>query len=624
MVISGVGSVKVKVNTNTTNSTKDSTNSTKDISSTAGTIGASTVTEGKGANSMGMECTTNNTKEAPFGAGTKDITGREPGTVTEDTVMELNEILKNDTSAASIAATSLLISNTYLNSKDIFDNGKCFIGGLKPSEMYLFNNKSQTELLYNSSVTVLGQTDTIPPNSTTNPLTNSSSTDPSTVGASTVTEEKNSNEIAVVTKSGESGTFLDTVGIEGAPIRAVGEVVNTKDSENICTVGASTVTDTVTEEKIINSYNLWSHENIEDKLTNNKGYHDLGYKYNKTMESKDIESELLNITNVLPYDGNPKIRSRYYVTSASHLFSVFNFFKYAHLLDDSFDTNSKQIENINDLHYLSHIVLRVWRSKSDKGYFNRLEILVSSGAKDGFGQNYQLLEKNAKNQKNNYKKYIQKLQLHKFSKFCNQCYIPSNLNNTNGTTSTGTVTDTTGTMGTTGVNVMNINVLDKYNLMYENIKEKKFKCYNCFLKEYKTLYNLQNFTTDNFTTADLGFGSPNIRPNSVDIGLNTTDIGLNTPDIGLNTPNNNLDKFNTDNNLDKFNTDNFSTLDIGFKPDIGLSTQDIGLNRGMNNGVKMVPPYCELNTLVTMNRNFGLDRLKDYIQKAYHNILLKN
>uniref|UniRef100_A0A3B0N2T7 Tetratricopeptide repeat/NMDA receptor-regulated protein 1, putative n=1 Tax=Theileria annulata TaxID=5874 RepID=A0A3B0N2T7_THEAN len=101
--------------------------------------------------------------------------------------------------------------------------------------------------------TVLGHTDrsTVVPGSSSTVVPG---TGKDTVGASTVTEgkganfmgmectsEKNNNEIAVVTNSRESSTFVDIVDSKGV-------------GEGIGAVGPSTVTGTVTEKKIYNNY----------------------------------------------------------------------------------------------------------------------------------------------------------------------------------------------------------------------------------------------------------------------------------------------------------------------------------------------------------------------------------
>ncbi|KJP86142.1 hypothetical protein AK88_04193 [Plasmodium fragile] len=111
------------------------------------------------------------------------------------------------------------------------------------------------------------------------------------------------------------------------------------------------------------------------------------------------------------------VRSRYYVTSASHMLSLLNILIHSKNIDTStgqniIDNDSiKSVGNVTDLHYLSHLVFRVWERKqlkrNDSNRF-RIEILFSSGAKDGFGQNYELLEKDAKAQQQKYERHFSK------------------------------------------------------------------------------------------------------------------------------------------------------------------------------------------------------------------------
>ncbi|KEG03045.1 acid phosphatase, putative [Plasmodium vinckei vinckei] len=109
------------------------------------------------------------------------------------------------------------------------------------------------------------------------------------------------------------------------------------------------------------------------------------------------------------------VRSRYYVTSASHMMSLLNILIHSKNADSSISQNIidndsiKSIGDVTDLHYLSHLVFRVWERKhlkrNDSNRF-RIEILFSSGAKDGFGQNYELIEKDAKAQQQKYERHI--------------------------------------------------------------------------------------------------------------------------------------------------------------------------------------------------------------------------
>ncbi|CRG95807.1 acid phosphatase, putative [Plasmodium gallinaceum] len=111
------------------------------------------------------------------------------------------------------------------------------------------------------------------------------------------------------------------------------------------------------------------------------------------------------------------VRSRYYVTSASHMISLLNILIHAKNTDSSINQNIidndsiKSMGDVTDLHYLSHLVFRVWERKQLKRNDNnrfRIEILFSSGAKDGFGQNYELLEKDAKAQQQKYERHFNK------------------------------------------------------------------------------------------------------------------------------------------------------------------------------------------------------------------------
>ncbi|KAJ1606077.1 hypothetical protein OJ253_2878 [Cryptosporidium canis] len=88
------------------------------------------------------------------------------------------------------------------------------------------------------------------------------------------------------------------------------------------------------------------------------------------------------------------VRSRFYMTSASHIKSLANIFSSMlknHLSSEQQD-NRVDLENIfSDLNYLSHIVIRVWESKSvselTKDKF-KLEIFVSRGVKSRVNRSY--------------------------------------------------------------------------------------------------------------------------------------------------------------------------------------------------------------------------------------------
>eukprot|EP00820_Chromera_velia_P012011 Cvel_22951.t1-p1 / transcript=Cvel_22951.t1 / gene=Cvel_22951 / organism=Chromera_velia_CCMP2878 / gene_product=Inositol hexakisphosphate and, putative / transcript_product=Inositol hexakisphosphate and, putative / location=Cvel_scaffold2311:15145-30706(+) / protein_length=1890 / sequence_SO=supercontig / SO=protein_coding / is_pseudo=false len=96
------------------------------------------------------------------------------------------------------------------------------------------------------------------------------------------------------------------------------------------------------------------------------------------------------------------VRSRFYVTSASHLQSLLNVVLFGNesvgvpplVARDAAD----KVFRITDLHYLSYMVFRLWERrklpKDDPNRF-RVEILFSTGAKDGVGQNIDLLQREA-------------------------------------------------------------------------------------------------------------------------------------------------------------------------------------------------------------------------------------
>ncbi|KAK1443372.1 diphosphoinositol pentakisphosphate kinase [Babesia gibsoni] len=170
-----------------------------------------------------------------------------------------------------------------------------------------------------------------------------------------------------------------------------------------------TTEEDMAEPVTINSNTLWLH------FKGNNSTIDNDMEYGKVLNS-EFSDMTLEGTNDCSDMGirasHAMVRSRYYVTSASLLFSLLNFFKYAHYLDDNPDESKALVDyKIRDLHYLSHVVLRVWRSYDGEKYVYRLEIMVSPGAKDGFGRNYDMLAKNARYQKHRYKTHISRFNL---------------------------------------------------------------------------------------------------------------------------------------------------------------------------------------------------------------------
>lgn len=165
------------------------------------------------------------------------------------------------------------------------------------------------------------------------------------------------------------------------------------------------------------------------------------------------------------------VRSRYYVASASHIISLFNIlFHGSSVLNEgaeptqcstkqhadqppwfiqgdpsnvsslentpqrlspqptsSFPVSTERAPNIidqdvlktasavTDIHYLSHIVFRVWEKRdvafTDPSRF-RLEIQFSTGAKDGFGSNYTLLREHARGKQGLFQRHVNHLLTH--------------------------------------------------------------------------------------------------------------------------------------------------------------------------------------------------------------------
>ncbi|UKJ88114.1 hypothetical protein MACJ_000557 [Theileria orientalis] len=600
---------------------------------------------------------------------------------------DIDFMVNNDTSASSIAVNSLASSGTYLDSSKIFDTGKCFIGGVRPTEMYLFNSSTRTEILW-SNICLK------------KPVGESNGCEPTGDQA-----DRSGFEGPVV---GTDGTdSVSSVGTDDASVSGVDGATVAKSKGDGRVKGKTFSSNSSDNGKdgsvILNSYSLWLHvspndsmENIadtsvagsktteidsasvskaSDSATGNSGSTRPASTYdaNKavpviTGPNRATEYNILTATGTIRGKNDPVgsmasvnltdlnqgwgwdeqifdelvrlgtnddlgirsqqrvVRSRYYVTSASHMFSVFNFFKYAHLLDDSFDTNLKHIENINDLHYLSHIVLRVWRSRSSEGFFNRLEILVSSGAKDGFGQNLSLLEQSAKNQKKKYKRHIQRYKLRTLqSSNCSYCPIVLKLGGSGrdlDTTPTATGAGATTAYGNTDPKTSATNrdgdiatqlsnltlsrsgsdIVDKYNLMVSNPGNKKFKCFNCFLEQYK-------LSEASAVSSPIKISAERRMPR-MDQGSLYPAFNINTPktnDSGTSVFDGLGDALSCTSNID---TAGSCASGIDNREDDGTSN-------------KTVPPYCELNNLVVMNRNFGLDRLNNLIQKTYEEIISK-
>ncbi|XP_952771.1 uncharacterized protein TA07780 [Theileria annulata] len=242
----------------------------------------------KGANSMPIECTTSNSSTkgegTPFGAGC-----REPDPVTEYLSKKILPYKKINNEERKKILKEILLENNKYNIdiypkffiKNSFFSKFLIETNLHNNLQFCTNHNNNIFFISNSSVTVTGPTEnTEEPNNITEENSNTQiaakgstsedtkgstgikdSKDITTIGASTVTEEENSNTIAVVTKSGESNTFSNTEENtnEIAAVTKIGEsdtFSTSKDTEGEGVgeelpfgeaVGASTVTDIMEE-----------------------------------------------------------------------------------------------------------------------------------------------------------------------------------------------------------------------------------------------------------------------------------------------------------------------------------------------------------------------------------------
>ncbi|XP_951928.1 uncharacterized protein TA15125 [Theileria annulata] len=216
-----------------------------------------TVTGPTSTNTTGTKNSKDITGKAATGIGTK-CTTKDIGTVGASTVTELNirKILKNNNYYK-------IINGNYI---EIIDNNKFLFQLL--ILLYINPNYNLNFILYlihNNSTTIKGKG------------ANDTFSTPGKGANFTVTEctsEKNPNEIAVVTKTGESTTFSkDTNTVDGKGIKG--------------TVGPSTVT-----ELNINENNIIIYLKIFEKIYNEKYGYFFHYYFNK------ILSIINNINNI--------------------------------------------------------------------------------------------------------------------------------------------------------------------------------------------------------------------------------------------------------------------------------------------------------------------------------------
>uniref|UniRef100_A0A3B0MKJ5 Uncharacterized protein n=1 Tax=Theileria annulata TaxID=5874 RepID=A0A3B0MKJ5_THEAN len=294
-------------------------------------------TPGKGANSTATECTgekilneiaavtktgesstfTNSkdseevSKGAPFGASTDGTTDRGPHTVTEEyIIIKLYEGYNIESIEYEDYIKLILLYTNYEN--EIYrKNSLADTPTIKnPNVIFTLQNSNSLSIYFidiyfgynftnhilSPSVTVLGPTESITPGKGANStLMECTPGKGANFTATECTSEKNLNEIAAVTKIGESDTFSEN--ITSKDIKA-SKVTNTRGlstvTEEGVAVGASTVTDTVTEKlKYLYNNNVYK-ENIKlyESLLN------ILYNFDNNFDNFDsLDSTVENIEN---------------------------------------------------------------------------------------------------------------------------------------------------------------------------------------------------------------------------------------------------------------------------------------------------------------------------------------
>ncbi|CEM21967.1 unnamed protein product [Vitrella brassicaformis CCMP3155] len=164
------------------------------------------------------------------------------------------------------------------------------------------------------------------------------------------------------------------------------------------------------EATVINTNELWGHQTtVSRRMTSGHSaegeehheahHHEEEHEDRNHIRLQEDAARALGIKS--PWRN---VRSRYYVTSASHLLSLVNVLLHSGgitpevqpLLDGE---AQKKLQHVTDLHYMSHVIFRLWENRKlpvgDPNRY-RLEIQFSTGARDGFGENYALLARQAR------------------------------------------------------------------------------------------------------------------------------------------------------------------------------------------------------------------------------------
>ncbi|GFE54206.1 histidine acid phosphatase [Babesia ovis] len=330
----------------------------------------------------------------------------------------------------------------------------------------------------------------------------------------------------------------------------------------------------------------------------------LGYGYERSNTSSGDEGDMVRqeyseARNMSSRTQHRMVRSRYYVTSASILFSLLNFLKYAHHLDDNPETATPLVHySTRDLHYLSHVVLRVWWSydKNEKPVY-RLEIMVSPGARDGFGQNYEMLAENARSQKHKYRRHISRFNLDyvRGQVLCKHCgdvidpeFVRSQfIENLIGksysrvglrrSASNAHLTNSTDDVDTSNSHLRRIWGTSAFNSEGDEATKRDTQLYRC--------NRCAKSTTDQYADE---LAKPNSESQDMSELGNTASMSLESTVYveGSITP-----------------------------------TQDTSRNNRQSCNDAAVPPYCELSRLMIINSNCDINRFEKLVTKASNQIL---
>ncbi|CDR94502.1 histidine acid phosphatase superfamily protein, putative [Babesia bigemina] len=329
-----------------------------------------------------------------------------------------------------------------------------------------------------------------------------------------------------------------------------------------------------------------SREHYSDDMDNTSSSDDSDIVRQEVSEARKMSSDR----------SHRMVRSRYYVTSASILFSLLNFLKYAHYLDDDADNSEPLVHyNTRDLHYLSHVVLRVWWSCKENGVPKyRVEILVSPGARDGFGQNYDILASNARSQKHKYRRHISRFNLDyvRGQVLCKHCG----------------------------------DVIDPAFVRAQFMDNIRVKSYQSGMRRSASTANLQ-YMTKNVKGAELEFDPKGAATDNAAsresarkgswwyrcqrcAASNVSAIIRAASNVRSTRSSTASER--SDSPVKSRSTS--SSRDASFSPTFGFTDEQLKQHRSDNGAA--VPPYCELSRLAIINYNCDINRLEQLVNKV--------